>query len=151
MAIRPLESDRVGLLFSYTQRSLIQDVNGTTPTRDRSDSLSSDGYYQMTKRLELYGRFAGRFSANGQPQLPFVSTLTFLTQARAQYLITRRLAPMMVLSAMLGAFSSIIGLYLSYYLNIVSGSAIVLTATLFFVLAFLFNSRQGILRRRINP
>ncbi|SRR5260370_1426920 len=62
-----------------------------TPTRDRMDSLSTDGYHQLTKRLELYGRFALRFSANGQPQLPFVSTLTFLTQARAQYLLTRRL------------------------------------------------------------
>lgn len=91
LAIRPLESDRVGLLFSYTHRSLTQDADGPTPTRDRSDSLSTDGYYQMTRRLELYGRFAARFSANGQPQLPFVSTLTFLTQARAQYLLTRRL------------------------------------------------------------
>ncbi|HYR74604.1 MAG TPA: hypothetical protein VEM96_02065 [Pyrinomonadaceae bacterium] len=91
LAIRPLNSDRVGLLFSYNHRSLIQDANGTTPTRDRSDSLATDGYYQMSKRLELYGRFASRLSANGQPQLPFVSTLTFLTQARAQYLLTRRL------------------------------------------------------------
>jgi hypothetical protein len=91
LAIRPLKSDRVGLLFNYTHRSLIQDANGTTPTQDRSDSLSSDGYYQMSKRLELYGRVASRFSANGQPQLPFVSTLTFLTQGRAQYLLTRRL------------------------------------------------------------
>jgi uncharacterized repeat protein (TIGR01451 family) len=91
LAIRPLESDRVGLLFSYTHRSLIQDAKATIPTRDRRASLSTDGFYQMTKRLELYGRFAGRFSANGQPLLPFVSTLTFLTQARAQYLLTRRL------------------------------------------------------------
>src|SRR5207244_158318 len=60
-------------------------------TGDRSDSLSTDGYYQLTKRLELYGRGALRFNANGQPQLPFVSTLTFLTQARAQYLMTSRL------------------------------------------------------------
>jgi manganese/iron transport system permease protein len=71
-----------------------------------------------------------------------------VTPAATAYLITRRLASMMFLSAALGALSSIIGLYLSYYLNIVSGSAIVLTATLFFVLAFLFNSRQGILRRK---
>jgi len=92
LAIRPLESDRVGLLFSYTHRSLMQSaVNGSTPTRDRSDSLSTDGYYQFTKRLELYGRVALRFNANGQSQLPFVSTLTFLTQARAQYLVTSRL------------------------------------------------------------
>src|SRR6266542_2649334 len=92
LAIRPLESDRVGLLFSYTHRSLTQDgVNGSTATRDRTDSLATDGYDQVTRRLELYGRFALRFSANGQPQLPFVSTLTLLTQARAQYLLTRRL------------------------------------------------------------
>ena len=91
LAIRPLKSDRIGLLFSYTHRALLQDAKGTTPTRDRSDSLSADGYHQLTKRLELYGRVALRFNANGQPQLPFVSTLTFLTQARAQYLVTSRL------------------------------------------------------------
>lgn len=92
LAIRPIESDRIGVLFSYTHRSLMQNaLNSTAPTLDRSDSLSTDGYDQLTKRLELYGRFALRFSSNGQPHLPLVSTLTFLTQARAQYLLTRRL------------------------------------------------------------
>src|SRR5207244_10323520 len=96
LAIRPINSDRQGLLFTYTHRSLFQ-AGSTTPlaspgpTRDRVDSLSTDGYDQLTKRLEVYGRFALRFSANGQPQLPFVSTVTFLTQTRAQYLLTRRL------------------------------------------------------------
>src|SRR5207244_8962139 len=71
-------------------RSLIQDATSKTPTRTRIDSLASDGYRQATKRLELYGRFALRFSADGQPQLPFVSTLSLLTQARAQYLLARR-------------------------------------------------------------
>ena len=66
-------------------------ASSSVPTRDRIDSVSTDGYDQLTKRLELYGHFALRFNANGQPQLPFVSTLTFLTQARAQYLLTRRL------------------------------------------------------------
>lgn len=71
-----------------------------------------------------------------------------VTPAATAYLITRRLPAMMALSAMLGALSSIIGLYISFYFNIVSGSAIVLTATLFFVWAFLFNSRRGVLRRK---
>jgi len=91
LAIRPVTSDRIGVLFSYTHRSLIQDSTSATPTKDRNDSLAVDGYDQLTRRLEVYGRFALRFSANGQPQLPFVSTLSFLTQARAQYLVTRRL------------------------------------------------------------
>lgn len=71
-----------------------------------------------------------------------------VTPAAAAYMITRRLFPMMLVSAMIGASSSLIGLYLSFYLNIVSGSAIVLTATLIFLIVFLFNPRQGVLRRR---
>lgn len=65
-----------------------------------------------------------------------------VTPAATAYLLTKRLFPMMLISALIGAISSIVGLYVSYYFNIVSGSAIVLTATFFFLLAFL--------RRRIK-
>lgn len=77
-----------------------------------------------------------------------LSVAMLVTPAAAAYLLTRRLFPMMVISATIGALSSLIGLYISFYLNIVSGSAIVLTATLFFLMVFLFNPRQGILRNR---
>ena len=59
-----------------------------------------------------------------------------VTPAATAYLLSRRLAHMMWISAAIGAFSSIAGLYLSYYLNIVSGSAIVLTATAIFLVVF---------------
>jgi hypothetical protein len=93
LAFRPLDSDRAGLLFSFNHRSLNQ---GSSPessiqSRDRLDSLAMDGYYQATDRLELYARLALRLNANGQADLPFVSTLSYLTQARAQYRLTRRL------------------------------------------------------------
>jgi uncharacterized repeat protein (TIGR01451 family) len=92
LAFRPIDSDRRGLLFTYTHRSLNQlSVNGGEPTRDRIDSLSTDAYEQVTKRLELYGRFSLRFTGNGQAELPFVSNLSYLAQARAQYLMTSRL------------------------------------------------------------
>ncbi len=71
-----------------------------------------------------------------------------ITPAATAYLLTRRLLPMMLLAAVLGALSSVVGLYVSYYVNIVSGAAIVLSATLFFLLAWLFNSRTGVLVRR---
>jgi hypothetical protein len=91
LAIRPLKSDRAGLLFSFNHRSLEQSVLAAqAPTRARLDSISSDGYYQATKNLELFGRFALHLSANGQQGLPYVSTLTFLTQERAQYRLTER-------------------------------------------------------------
>lgn len=71
-----------------------------------------------------------------------------VTPAATAYLLTRRLAAMMIVSATLGALSSAIGLYLSYYLNIVSGSAIVLTATTFFLLAFLWKRLQSLPSKR---
>src|SRR5512134_3645549 len=59
-----------------------------------------------------------------------------VTPAATAYLLTRRLSHMMVLAALLASLSGIIGLYLSYYLSIASGAAVVLTATFFFVVAF---------------
>jgi manganese/iron transport system permease protein len=67
-----------------------------------------------------------------------LSSAMLVTPAATAYLLTRRLFPMMIASALFGALSSIVGLYLSFYLNIVSGAAIVLTATAFFLAAFLW-------------
>ncbi|MBM3180262.1 MAG: metal ABC transporter permease [Chloroflexi bacterium] len=66
-----------------------------------------------------------------------------VTPAASAYLLTRRLLPMMLVSALIGALSSVIGLYISYYLNIVSGSSIVLTATVFFLIAFLWKRMKS--------
>jgi len=68
-----------------------------------------------------------------------------VTPAATAYLLTRRLPVMMGLSALFGAISSLIGLYLSYYANIASGAAIVLVATAFFLVVYLFAPNRGIL------
>ncbi len=72
-----------------------------------------------------------------------------VTPAAAAYLLTRRLPVMMALSASMGAMSAVIGLYLSFYLNIASGPAMVLVCTFFFLLAFFFSPSQGLLRRKL--
>jgi ABC-type Mn2+/Zn2+ transport system permease subunit len=69
-----------------------------------------------------------------------------VTPAASAYLLTNRLSRMMMTSALIGIFSSITGLYVSYYISIASGSAIVLVSTLIFVIAYLFSPRKGILR-----
>ena len=71
-----------------------------------------------------------------------------VTPAATASLLTRRLWQGMLVSAAIGAFSAVTGLYLSYYFNIVSGSAIVLTATVIFLLVFLFQPRRGILWKK---
>jgi manganese/iron transport system permease protein len=61
-----------------------------------------------------------------------------VTPAATAYLLTNRLSWMMILAAVFAALSGIIGLYLSFYLSIASGAAIVLVATIFFLLAFVW-------------
>ena len=61
-----------------------------------------------------------------------------VTPAATASLLTKRLPTMMGLAALFASLAGVIGLYLSYYLSIASGAAIVLTATLFFMLAFLW-------------
>ena len=68
-----------------------------------------------------------------------------VTPAATAYLLTRRLPVMMLLSAIIAAFSGVIGLYSSYYLSIASGAAIVLTCTAIFGIAWTVQSfrRRG--------
>ena len=70
-----------------------------------------------------------------------------VTPAATAYLLTRRLSTMMVIAALVGALASLVGLYISYYANIASGAAIVLTVTAFFLTAFLFAPERGYLVR----
>jgi ABC-type Mn2+/Zn2+ transport system permease subunit len=67
-----------------------------------------------------------------------------VTPAATAYLLTRRLPAMMSLAALTGAFSGVVGLYLSYYASVASGAAIVLVCTAFFLLALLFAPRRGL-------
>ncbi len=65
-----------------------------------------------------------------------------VTPAAAAFLLTRRLPVMMALAAVIASLSGLIGLYISYYASIASGSAIVLTATAFFALAWALHAVQ---------
>jgi ABC-type Mn2+/Zn2+ transport system permease subunit len=73
-----------------------------------------------------------------------------VTPAATAYLLTRRLWQMMLVGAAIGAASSVIGLYLSFYVNIASGAAVVLVCTCFFILAFLFSPSRGVLASRLR-
>jgi len=73
-----------------------------------------------------------------------------VTPAAAAYLLTHRLPSMMVVAGIIGGLSSVVGLYVSYYLNIASGAAIVLIATFFFLLVFFFAPRKGLVWKTLR-
>lgn len=76
-----------------------------------------------------------------------MSALLIIPPLTARYL-THRLFPMIVLSAFFGALAGITGASLSTLLpRLPTGPLIVLSATIFFLLAMLFGPERGIMRR----
>lgn len=71
-----------------------------------------------------------------------------VTPAAAAYQLTSRFTPMMWLSVLIGAASTLGGLYLSYFLSSSSGATIVLAATVFFFLAFGVKAVRSAVSRR---
>ena len=109
LAIRPLKSDRIGVLFNYTLQSFQSTGGGVSPLtptgiaqlpfqggslfqstalgpqKQTIQVLSTDGFLQVTRRLELFGRLATSFKASSIAGDPSISTFTYLSQGRIQY------------------------------------------------------------------
>ena len=68
-----------------------------------------------------------------------------VTPAATASLLTRRFPMIMLLGCGVGVISSLVGLYLSYHLEIASGAAIVLVATGLFLLALFFSPSGGLI------
>lgn len=69
-----------------------------------------------------------------------------ITPAATAYLYTNSLKRMMLLSASLGALSSVLGLFIGYRFNIAVGSCIVLTAAVIFTISFFISPKQKFTR-----
>ncbi|NJL05907.1 MAG: metal ABC transporter permease [Chloroflexaceae bacterium] len=70
-----------------------------------------------------------------------------ITPPSTALLLTHRLPIVIGLAALLGALAGVAGLYLSYYISIASGAAIVLVSVGVFVLVFLLAPQGGVLWR----
>jgi len=73
-----------------------------------------------------------------------------VTPASTAYLLTRRLPRMMLVGALSGIGSGIAGLYLSFYMGISSGAAVVLVAIGLFVLVLIGHPRTGLIARALR-
>jgi len=65
-----------------------------------------------------------------------------VTPAATAQLLTRRLPIMMAMAAIIGIISNVAGLYISFYYDVAAGPAMVLVATAFFIVVFLFRQRN---------
>ncbi len=71
-----------------------------------------------------------------------------ITPGATAYLLTDRFGKLATIAVILGTTTSIVGVYLSYYLDGATGSLIVCLQTAIFLLAFCFSPKYGVLRRQ---
>ncbi|RRZ86778.1 metal ABC transporter permease [Erwinia sp. 198] len=63
------------------------------------------------------------------------------------FLLTRRIYPMLLVSVLSAVIATVVGTFVSFWLNGETGATIVLVQAALFLLAFLFAPRNGLLRR----
>ncbi|PLR37490.1 hypothetical protein CYR32_06680 [Chimaeribacter coloradensis] len=68
-----------------------------------------------------------------------------ITPGATAYLLTDRFPRLLLLAVLIGAFTSAMGAWLSFYLDGATGGVIVTLQTLLFLLAFLFAPKHGLL------
>ncbi|HEY8487973.1 MAG TPA: metal ABC transporter permease, partial [Thermaerobacter sp.] len=73
-----------------------------------------------------------------------------VTPPATAYLLTRRFPAMIGLAVVLGTVAAVTGLYLSFYLNVASGPAMVLVAMAGFLLALGLAPEQGLVARAVQ-
>lgn len=71
-----------------------------------------------------------------------------VTPAATAQLLTVRFAVMMRFAVLVGIGAAVVGLYLSYWLDVASGATIVLVETAAFLVALVLGPRSGLRRRR---
>ena len=70
-----------------------------------------------------------------------------VTPGATAYLLTDKFKTLSIIAIFLGAVTSFVGVYISYYLDGATGGVIVTLQTLLFLAAFLFSPKYGLLTR----
>jgi ABC-type Mn2+/Zn2+ transport system permease subunit len=71
-----------------------------------------------------------------------------VTPAATGQLLTVRFGTLVLLAVAIGIGSSVLGLYVSYWLDVATGATIVLVQTGLFLVALVLGPRTGLLSRR---
>lgn len=78
----------------------------------------------------------------------FLVIAMVVTPGATAYLLTDRFSRLIVIAIAVGSLSSLIGAYLSFFLDGATGGVIVVLQTLVFLLAFFFAPKHGMLASR---
>ena len=136
----------VGLVLMTVLFAFHKELVAVSLDRETSRAL---GLPVMRLDLLLYVVVAAAIVISVQTIGNVLVLALLVTPAAAARLLTDRLGPMMLLGPAIGGVSALVGLYLSWSLDLPVGGTIVLVATAVFLLAWLLAPRHGVLARAV--
>lgn len=112
------------------------------------DHARSIGLNPTRLKILFFALLAASTVAALQTVGAFLVVAMVVTPGATAYLLTDRFGRLIVLSLVIGAVTSFIGAYLSFFLNGATGGVIVVLQTLIFLAAFVFAPKHGRLAMR---
>ncbi len=106
------------------------------------------GLHPARLRLLFFTLLAACTVAALQTVGAFLVIAMVVTPGATAYLLTDRFARLLVIAVAIGTLSSLVGAYLSYFLDGATGGVIVVLQTLVFLTAFTFAPKHGMLAAR---
>lgn len=137
----------VGLILLAVLAVLHKELVAVTLDREMAKAL---GLPVMALDLVLYIAVAVAVVISVQTIGNILVLALLITPAAASRLLTDSLGAMMVLAPAIGGGSALVGLYLSWSLNLPVGGTIVLVATAVFLVAWVIGPRHGIIAKLLN-
>lgn len=80
----------------------------------------------------------------------FLVICLVVTPGATAYLLSDRFSILLIIAVAIGAFTSILGVYVSYFLNAHTGGVVVLFQASLFIAAFIFSPKYGYIAARLR-
>ncbi|WP_375606165.1 MULTISPECIES: metal ABC transporter permease [unclassified Bartonella] len=80
----------------------------------------------------------------------FLVICLVVTPGATAYLLSDRFVNVLIIAVIIGTFTSVLGVYVSYFLNAQTGGVVVLFQAFLFILAFIFAPKHGFIAARLR-
>ncbi len=148
LAITPADTLQLAIIGGVTLVVLLLKWKDLMVTFFDENHARSIGLKPLALKLLFFTLLAASTVAALQTVGAFLVIAMVVTPGATAYLLTDRFQRLILIAALLGAVTSFVGAYVSYFLDGATGGIIVVLQTLIFLIAFVFAPKHGMIAIR---
>ena len=148
LAVSPEDTLQLAIIGAVTLLILLLKWKDLMVTFFDENHARSIGLNPTALKILFFTLLSASTVAAMQTVGAFLVVAMVVTPGATAYLLTDRFQRLIVIAAALGAGTSLVGAYLSYFLDGATGGIIVVLQTAIFLLAFLLAPKHGLLAAR---